>query len=536
MEKKYMNKMNKVFLFLLCLTMSETIVSQTVNWKTSPCWDSVDILCHNMLRVEKSGKWGIVSFSGAQLFPFENAKITDICEGRFLLLGENNRIIFIVDENGNLFPLKDKKGKLLADDLFVDPAWPFFSEGMLAVRNSEGKWGFLNTSGQLVIKCENLKAYPFRYGQAAVKINKYNWGYIDKGGHALPKDRGLGTSQREFISSYTKIGMRPMSIVCTKEKMRLIDVAGNIQDDIVPKDGISYTYLSENDSTITYSIDDFSIVFNNRGEISEIRVDKKHYHCEPKEYPQKSNMSFSPAGVKFDQKGRIQIDSLIICPQFQEVIPLTNDIILVKKENKWGMLEINRNNETVKFNLSKPFLKRQTTDLEFGLSTTNKMEKMKAYICEQDGLTFFDITDGKFTVPIKHLDKNNQITIGLEENGVLLEPVVLSISEKTTDVSKFRISWFPSKVIPVKPHGNANITITIKRKEGDSSSFRASVFKDGRDMKTPIDGLIRLTKKINNIRFKDGDDFSSQIVTIFIQEEGCTMESVSHKIQFEKKY
>lgn len=538
MEKKYMNKMKKVFLFLLCLAMSETIESQTVNWKITPCWDSVDILSNNMLRVEKSGKWGIVSFSGAQLFQFENVKITDICEGRFLLLGENSRIISIVDEKGNLFPLKNKKGKLLADNLFVDPAWPYFSEGMLAVRNSEGKWGFLNTLGQLVIKNKYLKAYPFRYGQSAVKNNKYNWYHIDKGGHAVPIDRGLGHSQREFISSYTKIGTRPMSIVCTKEKMCLIDAAGNIQDDIVPKDGISYTYslFSENDSTITYSLDDFSIVFNNRGEMSEIRVDKKHYHCEQKEYPPKDKTYFSPTGIEFDQKGRIHIDSLIICPQFQEVTPLTNDIILVKKENKWGMLEINRNNETIKFNLAKPFQKRQTTDLEFGLSTTNTMENMKAYICDQDGLTFFEITDGKFTVPIKHLDKNNQITIGLEENGVLLEPIVLSMSEKTTDISKFRISWYPSKAIPVKPHGNATITVTIKKKEDDSASFRASVFKDGRDMKTPIDGLIKLTKKINNIRFKDGGDFSSQVVTIYVQEEGCTMESVSHRIQFEKKY
>ena len=57
----------------------------------------------------------------------------------------------------------------------------FDSEGLLAVENEDGEWGYINKKGKEVIKCKYDSALPFSEGLAAV-CEDGEWGYINKKG------------------------------------------------------------------------------------------------------------------------------------------------------------------------------------------------------------------------------------------------------------------------------------------------------------------------------------------------------------------
>lgn len=534
MGKKYMNKIRTTVLTLFCLTVVEGARSQIVSWRSLPNWDSANILGDNMIRVSQSGKWGVVSFSGdLMIIPCEYSMITEICEERFLLLGNNYKINSLRDSKNNCITIKNRKGKMFDGDLFVDPAWPYFSEGLLAVRNSEGKWGFLNTSGMMVIDTEWSKVYPFRYGLSSARYEKGgNWCHIDKKGKHLSKPfdkyfrRG---AMRKYYSSYTQIDNRIQSIVFVNDKMYMIDIAGNIRKEIFRENGLPFSYLLENDSLLSCSTDEVTLDINNRGEIQYIKKDGRVIKSVQKEYP---TVDYIPncEGLEIDSQCKIKVDSLIISPQFDEIIPLSINNVLVKKNSKWGLLAINRSKDLLKVNLEKPYQNKQKTDLEFGLSEIT--DNIRAYADDTQGnRTFFQIIDGKFKVPVDYIDKNNQISLGLETNGILLEPTILTLSEKTTDINNFTITWSPSQIIPVKPKSNVTVSVIIKRKEG-STSFNASI--NGRKMVTSNNGQVKLTKMIN-VKFNEGDDTTYKTIPIYIQEEGCSMKRISHKFKFVRK-
>jgi hypothetical protein len=56
-----------------------------------------------------------------------------------------------------------------------------FTNGMAAVQNADGNWGFINTSGKLVIPYTySLPAGPFRSGRAKVQAKDGKFGFINK--------------------------------------------------------------------------------------------------------------------------------------------------------------------------------------------------------------------------------------------------------------------------------------------------------------------------------------------------------------------
>ena len=64
-----------------------------------------------------------------------------------------------------------------------------FSEGLAAVQNKKGYWGYINTQGREVIRCQFLAASPFSEGLARVvmknDVGNYVYAYIDKSGEIV---------------------------------------------------------------------------------------------------------------------------------------------------------------------------------------------------------------------------------------------------------------------------------------------------------------------------------------------------------------
>jgi hypothetical protein len=59
-----------------------------------------------------------------------------------------------------------------------------YSEGLAAVQQSSGKWGFINERQEWVIPAKFEDAKEFKNGKAAVKLNG-KWGFINKRGDWL---------------------------------------------------------------------------------------------------------------------------------------------------------------------------------------------------------------------------------------------------------------------------------------------------------------------------------------------------------------
>jgi hypothetical protein len=79
----------------------------------------------------------------------------------------NSGFYSYVGENSNLYGFKnDSTGQIIEaeyDDVFE------FNEGIACV-NKEEKWGYINTSGKLVLPIIYTRAYPFFEGLAVVQM------------------------------------------------------------------------------------------------------------------------------------------------------------------------------------------------------------------------------------------------------------------------------------------------------------------------------------------------------------------------------
>ncbi|MBQ9164502.1 MAG: WG repeat-containing protein [Bacteroidaceae bacterium] len=88
------------------------------------------------------------------------------------------------DEDSFDFGLKygfvDSTGNLVIPYTYTD-AYDF-SGGLAAVRDNNGKWGYVNKNGNLVIPYTYTDAYDFSGGLAAVRDNNGKWGFINKNG------------------------------------------------------------------------------------------------------------------------------------------------------------------------------------------------------------------------------------------------------------------------------------------------------------------------------------------------------------------
>lgn len=62
-----------------------------------------------------------------------------------------------------------------------------YNEGLAGVKDADGKWGFIEKTGKIVIPCQWKKALFFSEGLAGVQDDNEKWGFIDKTGKvALP--------------------------------------------------------------------------------------------------------------------------------------------------------------------------------------------------------------------------------------------------------------------------------------------------------------------------------------------------------------
>lgn len=125
---------------------------------------------------KQNGKWGVIDLQNEWLLAPEHEEIMSDELGRSF-------------GQGAVFAEKDGAIRLYVDgqqvgDTYED-AKPFGSEGYAAVKRN-GKWGFIDTGGELRIPCQYDDALSFGQHLAAVKVGEL-WGYISLSGELVIK-------------------------------------------------------------------------------------------------------------------------------------------------------------------------------------------------------------------------------------------------------------------------------------------------------------------------------------------------------------
>jgi len=142
--------------------------AMTASWAISPKYDKLSRYYSDIFVFQQNGKWGMVKTGDVEILPASYEFITPFVNG-YALAGvkEGNQYLLqaIITEVGNVSVLNDK--------VYLPSSNQYFSEGKLVVSNSNGKFGYINPHGQVIIKLQFDKALPFREGWAPVKQGNY---------------------------------------------------------------------------------------------------------------------------------------------------------------------------------------------------------------------------------------------------------------------------------------------------------------------------------------------------------------------------
>lgn len=192
-------------------------------------YESVGRFCEGLVAVKKDGKYGyinknnklVIDYKYDEAGPFKdgyaivsigNKKGVIDKKGKTIIDINYYKISYLLDDMFRIVKEKkddseeddvigeeesyiyDSKGKCVTDNTFYLDGVAKFSEGLLAVKNKNDKYGYINKKGEYVIDAKFENANDFNEGLAAVRVNKENnekedesedlsvYGFIDKFG------------------------------------------------------------------------------------------------------------------------------------------------------------------------------------------------------------------------------------------------------------------------------------------------------------------------------------------------------------------
>lgn len=187
--------MKKILLCILCTFSLNGLMAQSMEWLCHPGkYTNIHYMGNDLFKVKNSNnKWGVISADGKEILSIKYDSITSFVENRALLLDKSgHRIIGILDQNG-------EKIKSFDNENIFTTNYPFYKEGLLPYKESNGLCGYINAQGIISVKARFYLAAPFQDGYATVQYADGDgyYGVINKsGGSAIISD-----TKYNFLSS-----------------------------------------------------------------------------------------------------------------------------------------------------------------------------------------------------------------------------------------------------------------------------------------------------------------------------------------------
>ena len=189
----------RILIATLILFVQVCASAKIGNWKVAPEYSSITKISPELYRVEKSGLYGLLGKDGRTIVPCQYEIKQDVVESRCLLLSSNHRLKAIYDGNGNLIKQFEDK-----EIWYVDPDYPYYSDGVIAVCNNTGRWTYMDRTGALSSKKPEFRsASPYFYGYAVVRYKDGSYMHINKRGVVSKLDSQFKDNFLVFASSFT---------------------------------------------------------------------------------------------------------------------------------------------------------------------------------------------------------------------------------------------------------------------------------------------------------------------------------------------
>ncbi len=219
-------------------------------------FSELEPFCEGLAPVSVDRKWGYISLDGEIALPPQYDGCKGFQNGVAVVYNQKPRgnlweIYRLIDRNGNaLTSWEDYYGSYLSEEglrrIQIDGKWGFadlngniiikpqyefcldFTEGLAAVEVEPKKWGYIDSTGTIVIAPNYTAARHFTNGVAPVAKNK-TLSYIDRNGlKTNPHPREKDEFQITLFTVRPDFTEFKYSIICENDKMGVVDSDGNI--------------------------------------------------------------------------------------------------------------------------------------------------------------------------------------------------------------------------------------------------------------------------------------------------------------------
>lgn len=183
------NNFAKYIISALIVAVSMPAVAKTAEWSVTPQYSDMEQLVPGVYKVKRGIYTGVIDANGKEIIKMTTDSITPFVGGQALVLTPaaegSYRLQAILHDDLTQSPVNE--------EVWVEE-YPFFSEGMLPVRNNLGFYGYMDPAGRMVLQPSYINVHPFSEGYAAVskrpknKIGQFISKGIDKVKDQFKKD------------------------------------------------------------------------------------------------------------------------------------------------------------------------------------------------------------------------------------------------------------------------------------------------------------------------------------------------------------
>lgn len=329
-----------------------------------PVYDSIDDFSDGLAKIKKGGKYGYVNADGEVVAKPVYTKGSQFNDGYAVVKKKGKW--GIINEKGEevVKPIYDMINSGTGDDDGANRgsnielsleylSEPVFSNGLVPVEK-DGKWGFVNTKGKVVIKFIYEDARPFSEGLAAV-YNGDKWGYINKKGKwvikpAFSSAYNFSDGFAEVFKKATADSKWDTNHLINKKGKVIAETGNNFSDglNVVMKNG-KYGYINTKGKVVIACKYENALSFSNG--VAMVEKDGKWGLINKKgKTVIKCKYDFNTVD-EFDEDGFATVEKngkygfvnakerLIVKPVYDSVSDFSNGFAIVIKNGKWGLID-----------------------------------------------------------------------------------------------------------------------------------------------------------------------------------------------------
>lgn len=434
--------------------------AKIATWSISPNYQELKRYYGDMYLFQNNSKWGIVTSGDNVLLQADYDFITPFVNG-YALIGsrEGSKLLLegIIGEDGNINFLNDK--------YYLPGNNQYVSEDKLVVSNKSGKYGYINTLGDIVVKCQFDNALPFKEGYAPVKQGNY----------------------MKFITeNYDRNTSRNMLVV--DFHYGEMTAAGCFSNGLAP---------------IAYNTD-YALINTTGQKVRKIKEDDfKQTYKKNNAAPSSKSPSFSTSSnyVEYSENGKYGLkegDNIIVTPQFDSFREKYSDGgVLASLNGKLGLLRISDGDVSVESKVNGVVTSELEVDrkgniqpITFECSIPGNLNNCRILLDEGNGqltdkTSAFNRSGNTFSLSIAPIviknAENCDTRIVVENAGIVLAderqnftityPIKLRVTAPGPSVARANENDKATVASTIYNDSNKPVTVTVSWSNGMSSSI-----------------------------------------------------------------